>query len=175
TKRTYEHRRRQTEHQQQSGDYGLAQQRDHGNPRRSYSRPPMALSGLTMQHDGRGKEEMKLRALLTWSAVAMVFAPTALRADVDRLKDAREVLTEMAGSKDEGIPVDLIEQAKCLAIVPGVKKAAVGIGGEYGRGYLVCRRADGKTWSAPGGVRIEGGSVGFQIGGAETDIIMIVR
>jgi lipid-binding SYLF domain-containing protein len=127
-----------------------------------------------MQHE-EGEKEMKLRALLAWSAVAMLFVPTALRADVDRLKDAQEVLTDMAASKDEGIPVDLIEQAKCLAIVPGVKKAAVGIGGEYGRGYLVCRRADGKTWSAPGGVRIEGGSVGFQIGGAETDVIMIVR
>src|SRR5262245_8106463 len=118
---------------------------------------------------------MKLQTLLACSVAAIVLAPAALRADVDRLKDAQDVLTDMAGSKDEGIPVDLIEQAKCLAIIPGVKKAAVGIGGEYGRGYLVCRRADGKTWSAPGAVRIEGGSFGFQIGGAETDVIMVVR
>jgi len=118
---------------------------------------------------------MKLRALLCWAAVGILFAPAVLRADIDRLKDAQEVLTEMATSKDEGIPVDLIDQAKCLAIVPGVKKAAVGIGGQYGRGYLVCRRADGKRWSAPGAVKIEGGSFGLQIGGAETDVIMIVR
>src|SRR4030095_13819360 len=93
--------------------------------------------------------------------------------DVDRLKDAQAVLTDMAGGKDNDIPVDLISKAKCIVIVPGVKKAALGVGGQYGRGYISCRK-DGK-WTAPGGVKIEGGSVGFQIGGAETDVVMIVE
>ena len=118
---------------------------------------------------------MKKTELLLWVAAATLIAPVALRADADRLKDAEQVMTEMAGSKDQGIPADLIAQAKCIVIVPGVKKAAMGIGGQYGRGYISCRRADGKTWSAPGGVKVEGGSVGFQIGGSETDVIMIVR
>jgi lipid-binding SYLF domain-containing protein len=80
----------------------------------------------------------------------------------------------MAGSGDRGIPLDLIAQAKCIVLIPGVKKAALVVGGQYGRGYISCRRDDRK-WSAPGGVRVEGGSVGFQFGGSETDVILIVR
>jgi lipid-binding SYLF domain-containing protein len=58
-------------------------------------------------------------------------------------------------------------------VVPGVKKAALGFGGQYGRGYIACRRAAGGG-SAPGGIRVEGGSVGFQIGGSETDVVLLV-
>jgi len=116
---------------------------------------------------------MKLRQVLTWAAAAAMVLPAAVRADVDRLKDAQAVLADMSGGKDNDIPTDLIGKAKCIVIVPGVKKAALGVGGQYGRGYISCRQ-DGK-WSAPGGVKIEGGSVGFQIGGAETDVVMIVQ
>jgi len=105
--------------------------------------------------------------------VAALASPLTLRADVDRLRDAAAVLSEMAGAKDNDIPSDLIARAKCIVIVPGVKKAALGVGGQYGRGYITCRQ--GGKWSAPGGVKIEGGSVGFQIGGSETDVIMIVQ
>jgi lipid-binding SYLF domain-containing protein len=105
--------------------------------------------------------------------LALILAP-ALRADADRLKEAEAVLADMAGSQDRGIPLDLIAQARCIVVIPGVKKAAMVVGGQYGRGYISCRR-DGKQWSAPGGVRVEGGSVGFQIGGSETDVILIVR
>src|SRR6185295_5631484 len=97
-----------------------------------------------------------------------LLVPAALRADADRLKEAEAVLADMAGSGDCGIPMDLIAQAKCIVVIPGVKKAAMVVGGQYGRGYISCRR-DAKQWSAPGGVRVEGGSVGFQIGGSETD------
>jgi lipid-binding SYLF domain-containing protein len=100
--------------------------------------------------------------------------PLVLRADADRLKEAEAVLADMAGSQDRGIPQDLIAQAKCIVVIPGVKKAAMVVGGQYGRGYISCRRDDTR-WSAPGGVRVEGGSVGFQIGGSETDVILIVR
>jgi lipid-binding SYLF domain-containing protein len=98
----------------------------------------------------------------------------ALRADAARLKEAEAVLAEMSGSGDRGIPMDLIAQAKCIVVIPAVKKAAMVVGGQYGRGYISCRR-DATQWSAPGGVRIEAGSVGFQIGGSETDVILIVR
>jgi len=98
----------------------------------------------------------------------------SIRANDDRLKDAAAVLTEMAGMADSGIPLDLIKGAKCIVIIPGVKKAALGIGGQYGHGYINCRKAGG-GWSAPGGVSVKGGSIGFQIGGASTDVIMLVK
>jgi lipid-binding SYLF domain-containing protein len=75
---------------------------------------------------------------------------------------------------DKAIPQDLLEKAHCIVIVPGLKKGAFIVGGKYGKGYLSCRKKKGVGWSAPGTVRIEGGSVGFQIGGSETDVIMLV-
>ncbi len=73
---------------------------------------------------------------------------------------------------DKGIPEDLLANAHCIVIVPSVKTAAFLIGGKYGRGYVTCRHHG--DWSAPGAVRIEGGSFGFQIGGSTTDLIMLV-
>jgi lipid-binding SYLF domain-containing protein len=114
------------------------------------------------------------RSLILIAAAAAFAATTAtvLEADADRLKDASVVLTEMAGAADNGIPQNLLAKAQCVVIIPGVKKAALGVGGQYGRGYISCRSASG--WSAPGGIRIEGGSVGFQIGGSDTDVILLV-
>jgi lipid-binding SYLF domain-containing protein len=99
---------------------------------------------------------------------------TSLAADADRLQTAATVLTEMAATGDNGIPANLFEKAKCVVVIPGVKKAALGIGGQYGRGYISCRNASNTGWSAPGAVRIEGGSFGLQIGGSDTDVIMLV-
>ena len=101
-----------------------------------------------------------------------VLSSAVLAADDKRLKDAELVLTEMAGAGDKGIPVSLLAKARCVVIVPGLMKGAFVVGGQYGRGYMACRRDGG--WSAPGAIRIEGGSVGFQIGGSSTDVIMIV-
>src|SRR5215212_10162641 len=75
---------------------------------------------------------------------------------------------------DTGIPQELLDNAHCIVIVPNLKTAAFVIGGKYGKGFLSCRNSAGTGWSAPGTVRIEGGSVGFQIGGSETDLIMLV-
>jgi lipid-binding SYLF domain-containing protein len=82
-------------------------------------------------------------------------------------------LKEVLAAPDKGIPEDLLRKAQCVVVVPGVKQGAFIVGGKYGRGFLVCRAADG-SWGAPGALRIEGGSVGFQIGGSETDVIMLV-
>jgi lipid-binding SYLF domain-containing protein len=110
-------------------------------------------------------------------AAVMLMAATAggttVGADDERLKTAALVLSEMAQAADKGIPQSLLAKAKCVVVVPGVKKAAIGFGGQYGRGYISCRREAG-GWSAPGGIRVEGGSVGFQIGGSETDVILLV-
>lgn len=75
---------------------------------------------------------------------------------------------------DKGIPQELLEKAHCIVIVPGLKKGAFIIGGKYGKGFMSCRRGSGVGWSAPASMRVEGGSFGFQIGGSETDAIMLV-
>ena len=91
-----------------------------------------------------------------------------------RLVEAAAVFSEVMAAPDKGIPDEMLEHAHCIVIVPGLKTAAFVFGGKYGKGYLSCRNKNGAGWSAPGTVRIEGGSVGFQIGGSETDLIMLV-
>ncbi len=78
------------------------------------------------------------------------------------------------GTPDKGIPQEMLEHAHCIVIVPGLKTAAFVFGAKYGKGYISCRNKGRAGWSAPGTVRIEGGSVGFQIGGSQTDLIMLV-
>src|SRR5712692_6621217 len=93
---------------------------------------------------------------------------------VKRLDEASAVFSEIMATPDKGIPQDLLEKAHCIVIVPGLKTAAFVFGGKYGKGYVSSRRPRGAGWSAPGTVRIEGGSFGFQVGGSETDLIMLV-
>ena len=90
-----------------------------------------------------------------------------------RLDAAANVLSDIMGAPDKGIPQDLLGKAACVVVVPGVKKGAFVIGAKYGRGFIVCRKPGG-GWSAPAGLKVEGGSVGFQIGGSETDVVMLV-
>jgi lipid-binding SYLF domain-containing protein len=90
------------------------------------------------------------------------------------LEAAASVFSEIMATPDKGIPQDLLEKAHCIVIVPELKTAAFIVGGKYGKGYMSCRNKGGVGWSAPATVRIEGGSVGFQIGGSETDLIMLV-
>jgi lipid-binding SYLF domain-containing protein len=91
-----------------------------------------------------------------------------------RLDEAAAVFSEIMATPDKGIPQDMLANAHCIVIVPGLKTAAFLVGGKYGKGYVSCRSKSGVGWSAPGTVRIEGGSVGFQIGGSQTDLIMLV-
>jgi lipid-binding SYLF domain-containing protein len=91
-----------------------------------------------------------------------------------RLNDAAVVFTEIMAAPDKGIPQDLVEHAYCIVIVPDLKTAGFIVGAKYGKGYISCRSKVGPGWSAPGTVRIEGGSVGFQIGASSTDLIMLV-
>ncbi len=90
-----------------------------------------------------------------------------------RIDQAATVVTEIMDAPDKGIPDQLLDKAHCIAIIPGVKKGAFIVGGEYGKGVISCRLGNGQ-WSAPGNVRLEGGSVGFQIGGSETDLVLLV-
>jgi SH3 domain-containing YSC84-like protein 1 len=93
---------------------------------------------------------------------------------VQRLDEAAAVFSEIMAAPDKGIPQELLENAHCIVIVPDLKTAAFVFGAKYGKGYLSCRNKRGPGWSAPATVRIEGGSVGFQLGGSSTDLIMLV-
>lgn len=92
----------------------------------------------------------------------------------DRLDASAETLTDMMGASDRGIPHDLLDKAKCIVVMPGMKKAGFILGAEEGRGFAVCRRKGGIGWSAPAALRAEGGSFGFQIGASETDVVLLV-
>ena len=107
------------------------------------------------------------------AAVAIVPLLASENEPVKRLHEATAVLTEIMSTPDKGIPQDLLSDAHCIVIVPSLKTAAFFFGAKYGKGFLSCRK-HGSGWSAPASVRIEGGSVGFQIGGSETDLIMLV-
>jgi lipid-binding SYLF domain-containing protein len=89
-----------------------------------------------------------------------------------RLNAAADVLSEVMSAPDRGIPRDLISRAHCIVVVPGLKGGAFVFGGKYGKGFFSCRKNYG--WSAPAAVRIEAGSIGFQIGAIETDLVLLV-
>ena len=91
-----------------------------------------------------------------------------------RITESANVLSDIMGAKDQGIPQDLLERAQCVGVVPNLKRAGFIVGGKYGKGVVVCRTASGNGWSAPSLVRVEGGSVGLQIGAGETDVVFIV-
>jgi lipid-binding SYLF domain-containing protein len=93
----------------------------------------------------------------------------------DRLDASADTLIDMMHASDKGIPQDLIDRARCVVVIPGMKKAGFIFGAKYGRGFAVCRRAGGVGWSAPAAMRVEGGSVGFQIGATETDVVLLVN
>lgn len=115
---------------------------------------------------------MKKNLLRLFVACVTLAAPGAALAQEQRLAEAAAVLEEIMQVPDKAIPQDLFAKAECAVVVPGMKKGAFIVGGRYGRGFIACRTAQG--WSAPGAVRVEGGSIGFQIGGQETDVVMLV-
>jgi len=115
------------------------------------------------------------KRLLIVSMLAMLGTMTAVASDreddVNRTHKAAEVFKEIMNAPDQGIPNDLLNSAKCIAIIPGDIKFAFVFGGSYGRGIAACRTGHG--WSAPMFVAIDGGSVGYQIGGSSTDLVLL--
>jgi SH3 domain-containing YSC84-like protein 1 len=116
-----------------------------------------------------------LKTFTLIAAGAAIFA-TGLWAQEEtpdhRLRSSADVLHEMLSAPDRGIPRDLLEKAKCVIVVPGLKKAGFVFGADYGKGYAVCRHAGG--WTGPAAISVGGGSFGAQIGVESTDIIMLV-
>ena len=88
-----------------------------------------------------------------------------------RIDSAKAVIDEVEGVPDKGIPQSILAGASCVVVIPGVKKGAFVVGGEYGQGVATCRTDHG--WSAPVFVKLEGGSFGFQIGGQSTDLVLV--
>ena len=120
------------------------------------------------------KEGMKMKHLILVAAIALTPLMAKDQEPAKRLDSAASVFSEVMGAPDKGIPQEMLEHAHCIVIVPDLKTGAFIVGGKYGKGILSCRNKVGPGWSAPGTVRIEGGSVGFQIGGSSTDLIMLV-
>jgi lipid-binding SYLF domain-containing protein len=88
-----------------------------------------------------------------------------------RLDEAKLVLDQIMNASDASIPMNILEQATCVAVVPGLVKGAFFFGGQYGQGVVTCRTGQG--WSAPVFIRMAGGSFGFQIGGQSTDLVLV--
>src|SRR5271156_2589918 len=117
-----------------------------------------------------------LKRILIGTTLTLLVALTAVASsdredDVNRTHKAAQVFQEIMHTPDQGIPQDLLKSAKCIAIIPGDVKFAFVFGGSYGRGLATCRTGHG--WSAPMFVAIDGGSVGYQIGGSSTDLVML--
>src|SRR5688572_23837197 len=112
-----------------------------------------------------------LALMLSFSGFALAEEEDA----IERVGEAKTVFEEIMASTDKGIPSDLLEKAHCLVIVPAVKRAGFIVGGQYGVGLATCRQPGAAGgWSGPSTVKVEGGSFGLQIGGGETDVVMMV-
>lgn len=111
---------------------------------------------------------------LLLAAVLLVPSLMMARTVQERLNDATDVFNEIMATPDRSIPQNLLDKSYCVVIIPGFKKAAFVVGGEYGSGFAVCRREGGTGWSAPAAVKMGGGSVGFQIGASSTDVVLLV-
>jgi lipid-binding SYLF domain-containing protein len=118
----------------------------------------------------------RLISLLTIAALCPLgmFAAEKESKVNDRLDAAADVLSDMTHEADKGIPQDLMNKAQCVLVVPNMKKAGFVFGAKYGRGFVMCRRSGGMGWSAPAAMRIEGGTFGLQIGGSESDVVLLV-
>ena len=120
----------------------------------------------------------RLMRLLSYSLTAALLCGALLSAAGDktagRLDDSAALLSEVMSAPDKSIPQDLFNKAACVVLVPGMKKGAFVVGAQWGRGFALCRNAEGQGWGPPAAIRIEGGSFGAQIGVSSTDLILLV-
>src|SRR3569832_929583 len=112
-------------------------------------------------------------ALLSVLMAANV-GPALASTTTERLDESGMVLKDILSAPDESIPQDLLDEAHCVVIVPSLNKGAFVVGAKFGRGFTVCRHEVGRGWGAPAAGRVEGGSLAFQIGASETDLVLLV-
>ena len=105
-------------------------------------------------------------------AAASAAAAAPSKNESGRVTDAAKVVREIWAAPDKGIPESIWQRARCVAVIPDVKKAAFVVGGEYGKGVVSCRTGNG--WSAPVFLKLEKGSFGAQIGAESTDVVLLV-
>jgi lipid-binding SYLF domain-containing protein len=122
---------------------------------------------------GRGARFIS-QSFLAFLPLALSLRMIAAETDTQRLNASAQVLNEIMAAGDQSIPADLFHKAYCVVVIPGMKKAGFVFSGKYGRGFASCRNPEGGGWTAPAGIRIEGGGFGLQAGGSETDVIMLV-
>src|SRR6185436_14549184 len=122
------------------------------------------------------KELTPMRVII-WILILLMVGPALFAADAEkeRLENSAKALEEILNIPD-ALPKELLNKAECVAVMPSVKKFALGIGGSYGRGVLICRTGNNFTgaWGAPAMYRLEGASIGFQLGGQATDFLLLV-
>jgi len=116
---------------------------------------------------------MKRLTLITLVLLCLTFCATAFAGE-SQLQKATNVVNEIMGTPDKGIPDELLERSVCVGIVPSQFKFALGLGGTYGRGVLVCRKGGNGAWDAPSMFTLGAASIGFQIGGKATDVVFLV-
>ena len=114
------------------------------------------------------------RVLLTLACLVVSGAALMAATEAEQLQKATNVVNEIMQTPDKGIPSDLLNRAVCVGVVPSELKLAFGIGGNYGRGILVCRKGGNGDWGAPSMFTLGGGSFGFQLGGQATDVVFLV-
>ncbi|HVN82207.1 MAG TPA: lipid-binding SYLF domain-containing protein [Terriglobia bacterium] len=114
------------------------------------------------------------KLVLAFFIISMVGYPADQKKALERVDTASTVLDEIMAAPDKGIPGDLLVKSECVAVIPSMKKGGFIFGGKYGVGVISCRVNNSRSWSAPSTIRIEGGSFGLQIGGAGTDVILLV-
>ena len=118
-----------------------------------------------------------MKSLVAQVLLLLLVSSEAIAADkadeVKRLRRATEVFQEMMKTPDKGIPQDLLDKSECIAVVPGLKKGGLGLGGKYGKGLVMCRKPN-RSWTAPSFITIEGGSAGLQIGFEQIDVVMLI-
>ena len=133
---------------------------------------PFGESGRDIPIPDKEKVMMRYRCAL---ALLMTTGLASAKHDVvERVQSAKTVFEEIMASSDKSIPRDLLEKAHCLVIVPSLKRGGFIVGAQYGVGVATCRQPSGGGWTGPSTVKMEGGSVGLQIGGGETDVVMMV-
>jgi SH3 domain-containing YSC84-like protein 1 len=117
---------------------------------------------------------MQLKLIISFALAAGVLSAAEETKAAERLAAAAEDFQDVMGTPDKAIPQDLLDKAQCVVIIPGLKQGGFIVGAKYGKGFVSCRRKERLGWSAPGSVRIEGGSFGLQIGATETDVFMLI-
>jgi lipid-binding SYLF domain-containing protein len=116
-----------------------------------------------------------MKSLLAVVLVLLCAVPlVAQDQEAERLQKAATVVEEVMGTPEKGIPTDLLKRAVCVGVIPSQKKVALGIGGTFGRGALVCRRGGNGAWGGPSMFTVGGANIGFQLGGQATDFVLIV-